>query len=219
MLDDPKEQLIERFRIWLQTAGQKTVAEPAEADKTVDLFALFVELAALKTEVKRESRQVKAALDEFKQVFALLETAHQQLGAELDQTRQQQPVQLRAALRPLLLELLELHERLEAGLTAIRGRARPGRFRWRGENRWLSGFGEAQEISVRRLQQLLRAQGVTPIECIGKPLDPHTMRVVEVDRRADLASGVVSEELRKGYHWHDELLRPAEVKVNKSKSE
>jgi molecular chaperone GrpE len=41
------------------------------------------------------------------------------------------------------------------------------------------------------------------------------MRVIEVESRPDLAAGFVTGELRKGFVWNDELLRPAEVKVNK----
>ena len=43
----------------------------------------------------------------------------------------------------------------------------------------------------------------------------HTMRAAELDHRSDLANGIVTEELRKGYLWQGELLRLAEVKVNR----
>jgi hypothetical protein len=41
------------------------------------------------------------------------------------------------------------------------------------------------------------------------------MRAAELDQRPDLANGIVTEELRKGYLWRGELLRLAEVKVNR----
>jgi molecular chaperone GrpE len=59
------------------------------------------------------------------------------------------------------------------------------------------------------------AQQVVALPVQGQPLDPHTMRVAEVDQRPDLANGIVTEELRKGYLWQGELLRLAEVKVNR----
>lgn len=41
------------------------------------------------------------------------------------------------------------------------------------------------------------------------------MRAAELDQRADLANGIVTEELRKGYTWQDKLLRLTEVKDNR----
>jgi len=41
------------------------------------------------------------------------------------------------------------------------------------------------------------------------------MRAAELDQCPNLANGIVTEELRKGYLWQGELLRLAEVKVNR----
>jgi molecular chaperone GrpE len=41
------------------------------------------------------------------------------------------------------------------------------------------------------------------------------MRAVEVESDHQLRNGIVTEELRKGFMWDKELLRIAEVKVNK----
>ena len=68
---------------------------------------------------------------------------------------------------------------------------------------------------MRRLEQILGAQQVVALAALGQPLDPHAMRAAELDQRRDLANGIVTEELRKGYLWQGELLRVAEVKVNR----
>jgi molecular chaperone GrpE len=72
-----------------------------------------------------------------------------------------------------------------------------------------------QHITLRRLNQILSEYHLRPLEALDKPLDPHTMKVVEVESRADVAQGIVLDELRKGFFWDEELLRPAEVKVAK----
>jgi len=41
------------------------------------------------------------------------------------------------------------------------------------------------------------------------------MRAAEIEQRSDIGNGIVTEELRKGYLWQGELLRLAEVKVNR----
>ncbi len=83
------------------------------------------------------------------------------------------------------------------------------------ERALLQAIAQGQDISLRRLEQILSAQQVVALAAEGKPLDPHTMRAAELDHRSDLDNGIVTEELRKGYLWQGELLRLAEVKVNR----
>ena len=209
-----KEQLLERFRAYLDQFPE--VEATAEERRHTDLYSLFAELVALKNEVKLESRQVKTALEEFRAVFETLQASQSQLGGELDRARGALPEQRRAALKPLLLELLELRDRLEAGLRALQNHCPSSLGRLcRREQALLHAVTQGQDISLRRLDQILSAQQVTPLAARSQPLDPHTMRAAELDRRSDLANGIVTEELRKGYTWQGELLRLAEVKVNR----
>ncbi len=217
MTTESKEQLLERFRAYLDETELETVAtDSADEPSHTDLFSLFIELSALKNEIKLESRQLKKALDEFKAVFDTLQTSHQQLGQELEHLRNTQPEQRRDTLRPLLLELLELRDRFEAGVEAI-AKHRGSALAWlcKPETTLITSMAEGQEISLRRLDQLLNSYQVIALETCGKPLDPHTMRAAAIAQRTRLANGIVVEELRKGYRWENELLRLAEVRVNK----
>jgi molecular chaperone GrpE len=212
-----KELLLNRFRAYLDELPETAPAEqPDTEQRQTDLFSLFTELAALKNEVRLESRQLKTALDEFRAVFDTLQTSHGQLSDALERARAAQQEQRRTVLRPLLLELLELHDRLEAGLQALQN-YRPSALPWshKREKALIAAVGQGQEISLRRLEQLLNARQVSALEACGKPLDPHTMRAAEVEQRTEVDNGIVTEELRKGFTWEGELLRLAEVKVNK----
>jgi molecular chaperone GrpE len=216
---ETKEQLLERFRAYLDEFPDVAPAEPAEESRRTDLYSLFAELVTLKNEVRLESRQVKTVLDEFRAVFEILQASQSQLGGELDRARAALPEQRRAALKPVLLELVELYDRLEAGLRALQN-YRPtvlGRLLGLGrrERALLHAITEGQDISLRRLEQMLSNQQVAALAALGQPLDPHTMRAAEVEQRNDVDNGVVTEELRKGYTWQGELLRLAEVKVNR----
>ena len=212
-----KQQLLERFRAYLD--AQPEAAPDELTENRTDLYSLFSELVALKNEVRLESRQVKTALDEFRAVFATLQTSQSQLGNELDRARNTVPEQRRAALKPVLLELVELRDRFEAGLRILQN-YRPTFWvrligRRRRERDLLQAVTQGQNISLRRLDQILSAQQVVALDAEGQPLDPHNMRAAELDERPDLANGIVTEELRKGYLWQGELLRLAEVKVNR----
>lgn len=213
MDDVVKERLIAQFRAYLdETSNEMPMVPDHESEAS---FSLFAELAGLKNEVKRESRQVKEALDQFKAVFETLKADNATLSQELEQRRGGEKDLRRKTLHPLLLQLLELHDRLEAAvkLTSPR-RTLLARF-CRRQSRFIESLQEGQSMTLRRLQRLLADYGVRPMEVLDKPLDPHTMRVIEVESRPELAQGMVTAELRKGFFWDDELLRTAEVKVNK----
>lgn len=65
----------------------------------------------------------------------------------------------------------------------------------------------------RQLMNLLHAQGVTSFESVGQPFDPALHEAVGAEESAGREPGTVLDELRTGYRWGDELLRPARVRV------
>ena len=65
----------------------------------------------------------------------------------------------------------------------------------------------------QRLTGLLQAQGVVPYDSAGQPFDPALHEAVAVSQNAQTPSGIVLDELRHGYRWGDEVLRPARVRV------
>lgn len=200
-----------QFGAYLDEVDDESESAPAE-----DAFSLFAELAGLKNEVKREARQVKEAIDQFSSVFSTLQTSNEALGRELESRRQGEQGLRRDTLRPLLYELLELRDRVEAGLelSAPPKRSLLGHL-FRRHNERLDALREGQRMTLRRLDRVLGNYRVRPVEAVNKPLDPHIMRVVEVEFRTDRPQGIVISELRKGFFWDEELLRTAEVKVNK----
>jgi len=66
-----------------------------------------------------------------------------------------------------------------------------------------------------QIQDFLKNQGVEEIECLGKKFDPNFMEIIEQVELKDKDSGIVIEEIQKGYTINGRLLRPAKVKVVK----
>ena len=208
-----KETLLDQFRSYLDSIDDAPM--PAEAPGAeADLFTVFVELAAVRNEVRTESRLVKEALDQFRGVFSTLQSSQATLEQELKRAQAEARERGRALLRPLLLDLLELRDRLVAGL---RQPAPPARWldRWRRQpepERWREGLG----ITLRRLDRILADRRVVAIEVMGRRFDPRLARVVGTTRDAAAGAGIVGEEVRAGFLWEEELLRAAEVIVNKA---
>ena len=111
-----KDQLTARFRSYLDGVDAASDGGlEAEGEPAPDLFTLLAEVVALKNEVKLESRQVKSALDEFSGLFGTLRESSTRLAGEQERRREQDRVAERQARKELLLELLELRDRLQAG--------------------------------------------------------------------------------------------------------
>lgn len=210
-----KTLLLEEFRQYLD--GLDTVPLDAADSRAVDLFTLFNELAALRTEVKTESRGFRTALDELREVNGWLKHHQDSQDQHLQRFAAELPTLRRAALRPVLLDFLDVHDRLSAAAAALEGyRPVRGWFRVksrREDRRFIDSIRAGQGMTLRRLDELLARQQVRPMAVLGQPADPYTMTVVELDQASEGATGTVTAELRKGFFWGDDVLRLAEVRA------
>jgi molecular chaperone GrpE len=206
-----KETLLDQFRSFLDSF--EAAPETAEASDTeaADLFTIFVELAAIRNEVRTESRLIKEALDQFRGVFDTLRSSQGVLEQALKRAQAEAKESGRTLLRPLLLDLLDLRDRLAAGLRQPAPRA-GWLDRWRRPEpeSWREGLA----ITLRRLDRILADRRVVAIEVIGRKFDPSQARAVGTTRDVTVGAGVVVEEVRPGFLWEDQPLRAAEVIVN-----
>lgn len=219
-LSPDKQKLIHDFHAFIENLPDPALAETPL--NHVDLLTLLQELAALKTEVKQESRQLKSALDSFKEVFATLQQSHQTLSQELADRRQEQQHDLQKQkqliLKPLLLDLVDLYDRIKQAME-LNPQHRPSWFArlFKRELTVIAALKESQEICLRRLEQLLSNHDVHPIPTENQPFNPHTMRAVALEHYPDLANDSIVQEIQAGFLWHDNVLRVAEVTINKHK--
>jgi len=216
-LDDSiKQALIDRFRGYLDMAqdGEEPPDDPGE---TADLFSVLVEVAALRSEMRRESRLVKEALEQFRGVFDTLQASQATLQRELDRARTEMRDQAQSALRPLLLDVIDLRDRLVAALTLSAAAAGP-RWRdrlWRRDRSGVAAWQEGLRMTLRRLNQILLDRRVVATQLAGSPFDPRLARAVGTAADSAVAEGTVIEEVRAGFLWGDQVLRTAEVIVSK----
>lgn len=79
-----------------------------------------------------------------------------------------------------------------------------------------SGYRRGVELIHAKLDDLLRKQGVRPIEALGADFDPHLHQAIVHEASPEHREGEVIGEFRRGYTIGDRLLRPAMVKVAKA---
>lgn len=70
-------------------------------------------------------------------------------------------------------------------------------------------------LALKKLEALLKEEGVERIETSGKEYDIHTMEAIAIGEGE--AENKVVEQLRTGYTMHGAVLRAAQVKVSKKK--
>lgn len=213
MDEQMKDALLRQFRDYLDYEGNEQ--SPPER---IDLFTLFNELAGLKNEVKIESRQLKGALDDFRQAFTALDSNQQELIQIVHTRRESDQQTTWNDSVSITLGLIDLYDRIAAGLSqelpspSFFGRFIPARQQ---KQRWLQGYLEGQHMLLGRVLSLLSNCGAVAADAVGKQFDPQLMQAVGSKCDSGRREGEVLEELRKGFLMNQRILRPAEVIVNK----
>jgi len=214
MSDIDKNRLLEEFQTYLE----QTDLEQAFSAEQPDLSTLLGEMAGLKTEVKAEARHFKATLDTLGNALTTLQTDNKALADELAEHNHRLQQVRGETLRTVLLDIVDIYDRLSVGFDVLQNYHPVSSLfnhSKKEDVRFIASFKEGQAMTLNRFEQLLQRHQVYAINCVGKLLDPRTMSAVEIGLNPKLDNGIVIEELRKGFLFEDQVLRLAEVKVNK----
>ena len=76
-----------------------------------------------------------------------------------------------------------------------------------------SPFAEGMRMIYKQLLTELDQIGVKPIECVGKEFDPNFHNAVMQVESDQYESGIVAQELQKGYMYRDSVVRHSMVSV------
>ena len=75
----------------------------------------------------------------------------------------------------------------------------------------LDGLATGYQLSLQRLERALSTCGIKPMACLGQPVDPELMEVVQIVSDAAQPPGIVTDEVRCGYRRHGQVYRFAQV--------
>ena len=212
--DDWKQQALADFGQWLDEWTENSLEVNAEETTECDLRDLFAEIAALRQETRRQNREQAKVSRELAKATALYEmvadwTQHREEDLASFEKRVAQAAEDRC-LRPFL----EVRDALVRGqAAAVQLHSRPRLFRRPSPK--IAGVVQGYELALRRFDRMLAQFGVQLLQTVGHPFDARTMRAVEVRRVAHFDDHVVVEEFVSGFARDGEVLRPAEVAVNR----
>ena len=77
---------------------------------------------------------------------------------------------------------------------------------------WVAGV----KLIENKFRSILSAQGLIPIDAVGKPFDPALHEAV---MRGKGEEGIVVQEMRRGYKLNDRVLRPSQVVVGNGETD
>jgi molecular chaperone GrpE len=106
--------------------------------------------------------------------------------------------------RDLLLRLLPALDNLDRAICHAEQTTTP-----EGQTALLQGL----RLTYWQFREALEAEGVTAMQTVGRPFDPHWHEAIGTQESSTYAEGTVIDEVQRGYMLGQSLLRPARVIV------
>ncbi len=79
-------------------------------------------------------------------------------------------------------------------------------------------LAQGMEAIFREYEKLFKEEGVTQMDSMGKPFDPHYHEVLGFVNKPDFKEGAVADVLQAGFLLGDKVLRTAKVRLQKDES-
>jgi len=151
-------------------------------------------MVQLERELEAERKRNEELLTRLKYLQADLENYRKRMDKELTEARE-------SSVRSLLTRLLVVQDEMDMA----------ARHSEEGEGN--GEMKEGVEMVRRKLASLLESEGVERIECVGRPFDPSLHEAVEKVQGDSPGEDTVVEEIRPGFTFKGQLMRPSMVKV------
>lgn len=173
-----------------------TESDNKEADGGKEAKCLKKEVAELEASLKEKTKLEETYLNQLRYAQADIENLQKHIQKRLDDGVAREKGKL-------IMQILPLVEELDLVLDNSK----------KANN---SNLLEGMEMVRKKLWKLLNAEGLCPIETIGKPFDPHIHEAVQEVETCECPEGIVTQEVRKGYLLNGRVFRPSLVKVARS---
>jgi molecular chaperone GrpE len=149
----------------------------------------------LEGRIKDLEEEVNNWKTDYYKVFADMENLKRRLEKEHQNS-------LKFMLQSFIEELLPVLDNFERSLNVVDA------------SEEVQSFLKGNQMIYNQLIEILKKNGVEVIEAEGKEFDPNFHQAVMMVQDENFESGVVVEELQKGYKLKDRVIRASLVKVN-----
>ena len=212
MADEKQQDVMEEaVEETVEEKVENEAVEEAAADEAVD-----TETAGVETESTEESDDTEEAEGEKKGFFKKKKDKKDEMIEELNdkvkrqmaefdnfrkRTEKEKTQMFDMGARTIIEKILPVIDNFERGFTTVE------------ESDKQDAFVEGMDKVYKQLMTELEAAGVKQIECIGKEFDPEFHNAVMQVESEEFESGIVAQELLKGYTYKDTVVRHSMVAV------
>lgn len=183
-----QEEVVEEIETATTDEETEVVSEEEVAEELTEVEQLQAELAELQEKLQQEENKyfrVLADLDNVKRRATLDKDALQKYKSQA-----------------VLTNVLPVLDNFERALKVD------------AETEEAKSMMDGMNMIYRSLVDALKSEGLSEIEAQDQAFDPNFHQAVMTGQEEDKDSGIVLEELQKGYMLKDRVLRPSMVKVN-----
>jgi len=166
-----------------------------------------------KTKKPAKEKMIKVKESEYAQLAeeaAKYKEQYVRLYAEFENARKRMDREkldfIRYANEELIVEFLGILDDLERSVDSAKAKHED-----------YEAFVKGIEMVMKHIHDMLKKNGVEPLEVKGKMFDPHSHEVLMQEEHKDFDEGTITEELQKGYCLGERVIRTAKVKVAKKK--
>ncbi len=188
----------------ITSSSIEIAAIPPHVFMEQDAAAASVVIAARLERVEAELTMVNAErqelLERVTRVYADFENFRKRVEREKSRTFQG----LAGDVARNLLPVLDNLQRAVEAQSSVQG----------SESEEFRHFLNGVELIHRQLTEVLESLGLKPVDTVGLPFNPHVHEAVATEYSEQLDRDTVVEEVVRGYHIGDTLLRPAMVRVS-----
>jgi len=175
---------------------EKIWTDKQNGSETADLENEVDEITALKSELEKSQQESQKNYDLYLRSLAELENFKKRTARDKEEYS-------KFALLPLIQKLLPVVDDLERALAQFNN------------SKDLEGLSKGVEIIARSLQEIIKNEGVEPIEALGQDFDPQYHQPLIVEESDEHPENTIIEEFQTGYILHGRVIRPSLVKVSK----
>ena len=181
------------------TSGETVQEDTAEADTQEGKMSRAEEKAA-KKKAKADKKQ-----DKYKEKIEELEDRVKRQMAEFDnfrkRTEKEKSQMFETGAKSVVEKILPVVDNFERGLQSLK----------EGEDN--GAFADGMNMVYKQLMTELENIGVKPIEAVGQEFNPDYHNAVMQVASEEYESGIVAQELQKGYMYRDSVVRHSMVAV------
>ena len=152
------------------------------------------ELEKLASALEEEKKRSQECLTRLKYMQADFENYRKRLDRQMEDVR-------KYSNERLIVQLLDVVDELEMAIKSACS------------TNSKETLTEGVEMTLNKLKKVLEKEGVSPIECLGKPFDSSKHDAVSKVEKDNVKGCTVVEEIRKGYSMKEKVIRPSVVKV------